>query len=158
MSEQPPGQQPPPPPPGDTPPPTPPPYQPPPPPGGYQPPPPPGAYQPPPPPPQPSYPAPPPGGYQQPATYAAPAQATNQKALISLIVSIISLFVCGVLGIVGIIFGSTAKKEIKQTGEGGEQMATAGQIIGAISLVLWLAIPVLIILGIAGAIVGSHTP
>jgi hypothetical protein len=71
-------------------------------------------------------------------------------------VSIISLFVCGVLGIVGIIFGSNAKKEIKVTGEGGESMATAGQVIGAIAVVLWLAFPVLIFLGVLGAIVGSH--
>ena len=63
---------------------------------------------------------------------------------------------CGVLGIVGIVFGSNAKKEIKTTGEGGESLATAGQIIGAISLFLWLALPVLLFLGLLGAIIGSH--
>jgi Domain of unknown function (DUF4190) len=72
-------------------------------------------------------------------------------------VSIISLFVCGLLGIVGIIFGSNAKKEIRATGEGGESMATAGQVIGAIAVVLWVAFPLLIVLGIMGAIFGSHS-
>jgi len=60
------------------------------------------------------------------------------------------------IGIVGIILGSSAKKEIKQTGEQGESLATAGQIIGAISLILWVAFPLLIVLGIMGAILGSN--
>ncbi len=73
-----------------------------------------------------------------------------------MILSIISLFVCGLIGIAGIILGSSAKREIKQTGEQGEGLATAGQIIGIISLVLWVVFPLLLVLGVMGAIISSH--
>ena len=109
----------------------------------------------------------PPGTYQAPppptAAYAQPGAAypvagrNNQKALISLILSIISLFVCGLIGIAGIILGSSAKKEIRQTGEQGEGLATAGQIIGIISVILWVALPLIIFLGVMGALLGSHS-
>jgi ABC-type Fe3+ transport system permease subunit len=84
------------------------------------------------------------------------AAGNNQKALVSLILSIISLFVCGLIGIAGIILGSSAKKEIKQTGEQGEGLATAGQIIGIISLVLWIVFPLLIVVGVMGAVLSTQ--
>src|SRR5258708_3774694 len=183
VSEQPPSDPPPPPlppPPGGYPPPPPRAYPPPPPPPpqGGTPRPPPAASPPPPPPPPPSPPggyAPPPSplpppsvpssgppGYQPPPTYAQPgatyplAAGNNQKALVSLILSIVSLFVCGLIGIAGIILGSSAKREIKLTGEQGEGLATAGQIIGIISLILWTAFPLLIVIGVMGAILSTQ--
>jgi hypothetical protein len=38
--------------------------------------------------------------------------------------------VCSIVGILGIIFGTIAKRQIRETGEGGEGMATAGIVLG----------------------------
>ena len=94
--------------------------------------------------------------YAQPGATYPVAAGNNQKALLSLILSIISLFVCRLIGIAGIILGTSAKREIKQTGEQGEGLATAGQIIGIISLVLWIALPVLIVIGVMGAVLSTQ--
>lgn len=62
---------------------------------------------------QPTYPAP---GY-------APARGTNVMAILSLVFAF-------VFAPVGVVLGHMAKKQIKQTGEEGEGLATAGLIVG----------------------------
>ena len=99
------------------------------------------SYTPPPPPPE-------PGGYG----YAAPQ--TNQKALWSMILGILSIVACGLLaGIPALILGSSAKKEIAAAGgaQSGEGMATAGVILGWISV----AISVVVLLVFAGGVASS---
>ena len=75
--------------------------------------------------------------------YRANAGQTNSLAVISLIAGIGSFFahiIPGVGGltvaIVAIVTGYMARNQIKQTGEQGYGMATAGMIIGIIHLVL----------------------
>src|SRR3954451_6185402 len=69
-----------------------------------------------------------------PPAYAAPA-STNTMAILSLIFSLVSLFVLPIVAaILGVIFGHIGKGQIKERGEGGEGLATAGLIIGYISL------------------------
>jgi hypothetical protein len=118
----------------------------PPPPGGEnQPPPPPpppaqsgGAYQPPPP---------PPPGYGGAPAYGQPAygpQKNNGKALWSMILGIVAIvftLCCGIgflAGIASIVLSLQAKKEIdaSQGNQGGRGMATAGLVMGIISIAL----------------------
>lgn len=73
-----------------------------------------------------------PPGYQQgyqPYGYQQP-RGTNGMAIASLVVSCASLLVCTLLGAVGAILGHMAKKQIAETGEDGDGLATAGIIIG----------------------------
>ncbi|MGV0806201.1 DUF4190 domain-containing protein [Mycolicibacterium setense] len=134
---------------------------------GYAPPPPfPGAsgYPPPYPPPLPGYPPPPgygmpgyPGGYGM-----SPSNTTNGLAIGSLVVSILSLFLCGIgllPALVGIGLGFAALNQIKgsgqsgfglgsaqsgfgsRSGQSGQGLATAGIIVGVLSLLFnggWL--------------------
>lgn len=86
------------------------------------------SYTPPPPPPG-------PGGYGM--------QQTNQKALWSMILGIVSIVFCGLLaGIPAIILGGSAKKEIAAAGgaQSGEGMATAGVILGWISVAITVVV------------------
>jgi Domain of unknown function (DUF4190) len=53
----------------------------------------------------------------------APPRGTNQNAILALVLAL-------VLAPLGIYFGNKAKKEIAVTGEDGEGLATAGQVIG----------------------------
>ncbi|NUR71256.1 MAG: DUF4190 domain-containing protein [Hamadaea sp.] len=60
---------------------------------------------------------------QQP--YAQPSAPTNTMAILSLVFAF-------VFAPLAIVFGHMAKKQIKQTGEGGDGLATAGMVIGYI--------------------------
>lgn len=86
--------------------------------------------------PAPGGPPPPGAGYAYGGPGMAP-QATNSKATISLVLGIVGIVACGLLaGIPAIFLGSSAKKEIDGSGgrEGGRGLATAGQVLGWISV------------------------
>ncbi|MEJ5914975.1 DUF4190 domain-containing protein [Pseudokineococcus sp. 1T1Z-3] len=85
--------------------------------------------------------------HPQPASGAgAPAaQKTNTLAIIALV---LSFFVS--LG--GIVCGHIARKQIRETGEGGAGIALAGLIIGYVGLIFSILAVVLIVSsGMAGA-------
>jgi hypothetical protein len=78
-------------------------------------------------------------GYQAsgypPPPYAAPTagRPTNTMAIVALVLS----FVCSPIGL---ILGFVARQQIRQRNEGGDGLALAAIIIGAISLVLSIGI------------------
>lgn len=105
-----------------------------------------GQQPPPPPPPPPPYQQPPPG-YQQQYGYPGYPQAagTNGMAIASMVLGILWLYWIG--SILALVFGYVAKSQIRQTGQSGSGMATAGIVLG------WIGVGFLvlfIILGIAG--------
>lgn len=98
-----------------------------------------------------------PQGYQ--GYPVQPATQTSTLAVISLIAGIVSFILLPLLGgIAAIITGGLAKKEIREGGGrySGEGMATAGQILGWINVVL-VAIPVclIVILALLGPSIGN---
>lgn len=119
-----------------------------PPPDPYAPGPPPGGYQAPPPGlhPQPGYgqvsPAQP--GYPPPVYYPPPSPGTNVMAIISLV----CVFVFAPLAIV---FGHIAKKQIRDSGEQGDGIATAGLVLGYVFTGLSL-LGIVLVLALAAAV------
>ncbi|WP_329104700.1 DUF4190 domain-containing protein [Micromonospora sp. NBC_01699] len=105
-----------------------------------------------------------PPGYPAPAGYPAPgyqpgygypvAAPQNGMAVAALVVSIVSVLgLCGYglggyLGIVGAILGHVAKRQIRERGESGGGMATAGVIIGWITTAIAVIATIVIIIGI----------
>lgn len=100
--------------------------------------------------------------------YASPATHTNTLAVVSLIAGILSFLgnvipVAGgfTVALVAIITGHMARRQIKQTGEQGMGMATAGMIIGYIHIALLVLIVIAVIfvfvLGIAILGISSHS-
>ena len=86
---------------------------------------------------------------QQPYTPQAP---TNTMAILSLVFAF-------VFAPAGIVMGHVAKKQIRQTGESGEGLATAGLWLGYIFTALGVLVCIgYIILGIAVASSGSTSP
>ena len=86
------------------------------------------------PPPPPAAPPPPPG-YDY-GSGGGPA-GTHTKAIWSLVSGIVGILVCGViLGPVAIWLGTTAKREIRESGGrlSGEGMATAGIVLGIVAV------------------------
>ena len=66
-------------------------------------------------------------------TWPREARRLNNAALAAMIVSLASFVTCPLIGLVGAYLGFRAKKEIQQTGEDGDGMATAGIVVGFIS-------------------------
>ncbi len=106
----------------------------------------PGSTPPPPPPPPPPYQQPPPG-YQQPYGYPGyDSPGTNGFAIASMVLGILWMWWIG--SVLALVFGYVAKSQIRQTGQSGSGMATAGIVLGWIG-VGFLAL--IIVLGVAGA-------
>jgi hypothetical protein len=75
-----------------------------------------------------------------------PQRRTNSLAIASLVLSLAGLITC-ISAPVGVVLGHIAKRQIRQTGEDGDGLATAGLWIGYILTVLgillfaaWLAV------------------
>lgn len=102
--------------------------------------------QPPPPPPPAGQPYGPPGGYgYQPQP--PPSRGVNGMAIASMICSVMWMY--GVGSVLAIIFGSIARRQIRERGESGGAMATAGLIIGVLGLIGAVLVISLVIIGAA---------
>ncbi|MCZ2823042.1 MULTISPECIES: DUF4190 domain-containing protein [unclassified Modestobacter] len=86
---------------------------------------------------------PPPYGYG----YPPPPQRTNGLAIASMVLGIVWLYWIG--SILALVFGYVAKKQIRERGEGGDGMATAGIVLGWVGIGV-LAIP--LVLGTAAGL------
>lgn len=94
----------------------------------------------------PQYGAPQPYGYGAPYGFGAPSSRTNGMAIASLVLGILWIYWIG--SVLALIFGYIARNQIKERGEQGKGMATAGIVLG------WIGIGTLvlvIVLAAAGA-------
>jgi hypothetical protein len=115
-----------------------------------------------------SQPPPPPGLNPQPlppATESFPGAAAgprpmNVLAIVSLVLSLISFCVLPIVGaIAAIITGHVAKRQIRETGEEGAGIATAGVVVGWIHLGLVVLIAgVALALALLGAAILDRSP
>jgi hypothetical protein len=90
---------------------------------------------------QPAY-GPPPYGYGYP-----PPQRTNGMAIASMVLGILWLYWVG--SILALIFGYIAKRQIRERGESGGGMATAGIVLG------WVGIGILVVFIVFGIAVST---
>jgi hypothetical protein len=70
----------------------------------------------------------------RPGNNPAVVPRTNQMAVASLICGICQVFFWFLAGVPAIVFGHVAHRQIRQTGEAGSGMATAGLILGYIGV------------------------
>jgi Domain of unknown function (DUF4190) len=84
--------------------------------------------------------------------YDTPA-VQHPQAIIAMVLGILGLAVCPLIGIAGLVLGSKARKEIDASAGrfAGRGMATAGFVLGIISVVVTVLVILAIILGVAGA-------
>ncbi len=84
-----------------------------------------------------------------PQSHPAPghyAPATNGFAIASLVLGILWIYWIG--SILALVFGYVAKRQIRERGEGGDGMATAGIVLG------WIGVAVFVLL-VVGLTAGS---
>ena len=87
-----------------------------------------------------------PGSFQ-PASYPA-ARQTNSLAIVSMALGIGQFFIPIVAAIAAVACGHAARRQIKQTGEGGDGLALTGLVLGYAGV----AVPLLFVLLIVAAI------
>ena len=83
----------------------------------------------------------------RPGTHPSVAPRTNQMAVASLVCGVGQVFFWFLAGVPAIVFGHVARRQIRQTGEAGSGMATAGLVMGYVG-VLGPIIAVLAVLAI----------
>ena len=84
-----------------------------------------------------------------------PPMSTNSLARASLILGVAEFFSMGLTAIPAVICGHLAKSEMRQTGQRGEGLATAGLVLGYMAIIFWGIVIVLAILGAAISVAGA---
>jgi hypothetical protein len=92
-------------------------------------------------------------GYGQPpygySGWAQPASRTNGMAIASLVLGILWIYWIG--SILALVFGYVARRQIRERGEQGAGMATAGIVLG------WIGVGVLALFVVIGVIAAAST-
>jgi hypothetical protein len=83
------------------------------------------------------------------AVYQPPV-TTNSLARASLVLGVAEFFTMGLTAIPAIICGHMAKREMRQTGQRGDGLATSGLVLGYMAVIFW---GILIVLSIVGAVI-----
>jgi hypothetical protein len=83
-----------------------------------------------------------------PPTFLAPPQPprNNGMAIASLVLGLLCVPTGGVLGLPAVITGHVARRQIRETREAGDGMATAGLVLGYLSVAGWAAMLLLAML------------
>jgi hypothetical protein len=84
-----------------------------------------------------------------------PSMPTNSLARASLILGVAEFFSMGLTAIPAVICGHLAKSEMRQTGQRGDGLATAGLVLGYMAIIFWGIVVVLAILGAAISVAGA---
>ncbi len=88
--------------------------------------------------------------------YSPPVSAsTNSLARASMILGVAEFFSMGLTAVPAVICGHIAKREMRETGQRGDGMATAGLVLGYMAIIFWGIVVVLAILGAAISVAGA---
>ena len=87
------------------------------------------------------------------ASYSAPP-VQHPQATLALILGILGLAACPFVGIAALVIGNKARKQIDAApGQfAGRGMATAGLVMGIVSVALIVLMVLIVVLGVAGAL------
>ncbi|MGB6584077.1 MAG: DUF1707 and DUF4190 domain-containing protein [Streptosporangiaceae bacterium] len=81
-----------------------------------------------------------------------PPASTNALARAALVLGVAEFFTMGLTAIPAIICGHMAKREMRQTGQRGDGLATSGLVLGYMAVIFW---GILIALSVVGAVISA---
>ena len=82
------------------------------------------------------------------AAYQQPT-ATNSMAIASLVLGVAEFFTAGLTAIPAVICGHIARRQMRETAERGEGLATGGLVLGYMAIVFWSVILTALLVGVA---------
>lgn len=87
-----------------------------------------------------------------PVPWYQPPVTTNSLARASLVLGVAEFFTMGLTAIPAIICGHMAKREMRQTGQRGDGLATSGLVLGYMAVIFW---GLIIVLSIVSAVISA---
>jgi uncharacterized membrane protein len=91
----------------------------------------------------------PPAAWPMPAYQPPPPGGTNSLAIASMVLGVAEFFTGGLTAIPAVICGHVARRQMKQTAQRGDGMATSGLVLGYMAIIFWSVLLVGIMVGAA---------
>ena len=86
-------------------------------------------------------------GWQHPAHPAA--AGTNTMAIASMVLGVAEFFTFGLTALPAVICGHVARRQMRQTAQRGDGLATSGLVLGYLGIIFWTAIIAAAMVGVA---------
>lgn len=86
-------------------------------------------------------------GWQYPAHPAA--AGTNTMAIASMVLGVAEFFTFGLTALPAVICGHVARRQMRQTAQRGDGLATSGLVLGYLGIIFWTAIIAAAMVGVA---------
>jgi hypothetical protein len=84
-----------------------------------------------------------------PAYVPPPATGTNSLAIASMVLGVAEFFTAGLTAIPAVICGHIARRQMKQTAERGDGLATSGLVLGYMAIIFWAVLIAASLVGVA---------
>jgi len=91
----------------------------------------------------------PPDGEPVPAYQPPPAGGTNSMAIASMMLGVAEFFTGGLTAIPAVICGHVARRQMKQTAQRGDGLATSGLVLGYMAIIFWSVLIAASLVGVA---------
>ena len=84
-----------------------------------------------------------------PAYQPPPAGGTNSMAIASMVLGVAEFFTAGLTAIPAVICGHVARRQMKQTAQRGDGLATSGLVLGYMAIIFWSVLIAASLVGVA---------
>ena len=84
-----------------------------------------------------------------PAYQPPPAGGTNSMAIASMVLGVAEFFTAGLTAVPAVICGHIARRQMKQTAERGDGLATSGLVLGYMAIIFWSVLIAASLVGVA---------
>jgi hypothetical protein len=84
-----------------------------------------------------------------PAYQPPPSSGTNSMAIASMVLGVAEFFTAGLTAIPAVICGHVARRQMKQTAERGDGLATSGLVLGYMAIIFWSVLIAASLVGVA---------
>jgi hypothetical protein len=81
--------------------------------------------------------------------YQPPPGGTNSMAIASMVLGVAEFFTAGLTAIPAVVCGHIARRQMKQTAERGDGLATSGLVLGYMAIIFWSVLIAASLVGVA---------
>jgi Domain of unknown function (DUF1707)/Domain of unknown function (DUF4190) len=96
-------------------------------------------------------------GWPVPA-YQPPPGGTNSMAIASMVLGVAEFFTAGLTAIPAVICGHIARRQMKETAQRGDGLATSGLVLGYMAIIFWSVLIAASLVGVAISIAHNSGP
>ena len=90
--------------------------------------------------------------------YQAPSTSTNSMAIASMVLGVAEFFTVGLTAIPAVVCGHIARRQIRQTAERGDGLATSGLVLGYMAIIFWSVLIAATLVSVAISIAHNGGP